>query len=282
MKIDHLSLSTTPIFLLDNDKIVSQGTGFYYVHQEDKINVLYLITNYHVLTGSSPTEKKSNKGNSIIFQFHQSEEDLGKIKSVKLSLYTKNNKPIWVQNSSLPEADLAVIPLPISIYQDFKINCISAKWAESNLKVRPTTRITLIGYPYGFYDKKNSLPIWKTGSIASEPEIDFENKPLFLIDVSAFPGMSGSPVFAISYGTYEQEEGGTAVGNIRKFLGIYASMQMVRENIYLEEIVQDSKVGIILDESLQIGHVWKANLILETTKMIDVEKYSEDILKSLK
>lgn len=64
MKIDHLSLSTTPIFLLDNDKIVSQGTGFYYVHQEDKINVLYLITNYHVLTGSSPTEKKSNKGNS--------------------------------------------------------------------------------------------------------------------------------------------------------------------------------------------------------------------------
>lgn len=85
---------------------------------------------------------------------------------------------------------MAVIPLPISIYQDFKINCISAKWAESNLKVRPTTTITLIGYPYGFYDKKNSLPIWKTGSIASEPEIDFENKPLFLIDVSAFPGMS--------------------------------------------------------------------------------------------
>ena len=281
MEVDHISLSTTPIFLSKGDKLVSQGTGFFYAHQDANLQILYLVTNFHVLTGSSPSENKPPIGANIAFQFHLSEIEPGKIKTVRFPLFAKNGKPVWITSSSYPEVDLAVIPLVTSLYQDCKINCVSAEWAKGNLKVRPTTNVTLVGYPYGFYDKKNALPIWKTGSVASEPKMDFDGKPLFLIDVSAFPGMSGSPVFAISYGMYETEEGNTTVGGIRKFLGIYASMQMVGKEKYLEEIVHGVRLGIVDSESLEIGHVWKADLILETVKSINVQKYQEEVLKNL-
>ena len=144
--------------------------------------------------------------------------------------------------------------------------------------------MTLVGYPYGFYDKKNALPIWKTGSVASEPEVDFEGKPCFLVDVSAFPGMSGSAVFAISpHGVYESKDGGIKMGkNLKTFLGIYASMEMVCKEKYLEEIIHDAgRVGIVDRESLEIGYVWKANLLLETVTGISIDKYQEEVLKNL-
>jgi hypothetical protein len=158
------------------------------------------------LTGSPPGEDKPPIGDNIAFQFHLSDTETGKVKTIRFPLFAKNGKPVWIQSTSYPEADLAVMPLATSLYQHCKIYCISAEWAKGNLRVRPTTQVTLVGYPYGYYDKKNALPIWKTGSVASEPEVNFGGKPLFLVDVSAFPGMSGSPVFAISYGIMKRKK----------------------------------------------------------------------------
>ena len=107
-------------------------------------------------------------------------------------MFNSEGTPIWLASDTCQEADLAVIPIPLDLAKDCDIRCISEKWStESDLVVRPTTTGTLVGYPYGFYDKKNSLTVWKTGSIASEPEVDFDGKLYFLLDISAFPGMSG-------------------------------------------------------------------------------------------
>ena len=93
--------------------------------------------------------------------------------------------------------------------------------------------------------------------------------------------MSGAPTFAISYGAYEMEQGGTTVGGVQKFLGIYASMQMLKENKYLEQLKSIEKPGIVISESLQLGHVWKAELIIEMVKSINVGRYETDILRHL-
>lgn len=201
---------------------------------------------------------------------------------MRLPLFTKQNTPIWIKNESVPDADMAVLPVVTGFYKDCDVRCISADWAASELKVRPTSDVTLIGYPYGYYDKTNALPIWKTGTIASEPSVDFEGKPLVVIDISAFPGMSGAPAVAISYGMYESETGGTAVGGSRRFLGVYASMQMLKEEKYLEQLAQVANVGIVTEQSLELGHVWKAKLIIDTIDGVDVEKYEKDVLKNLK
>lgn len=282
MAVEHLSMITTPVILLKGNETISQGTGFYFGLQDSsKGNVLFLVTNYHVLTGYSPKESKPPKGDNVIFFLHKDANNPGDVNQIRFPLFTKNGKPIWLSSKDYPHADVAVIPLVHSLYSDAKVFGISEEWTGGNIKIRPTSKITLIGYPYGYYDKKNWLPIWKTGNIASEPDINFEEKPLFLIDISAFPGMSGSPAFAIAYGAYETIEGPTTVGHVQKFLGIYASMQMLKEEKYLEEITSESKMGVIIDESLELGHIWKASLIIKIIKQIDIKKYESEILKNL-
>jgi hypothetical protein len=283
MNVDHLSLSTTPVLLLKDNEVVSQGTGFYYVHKFEDSEVLFLVTNHHVLTGSPPTENKPPIGDKIAIQFHKSADESGIIETKWFPLYTKDGHQIWFNCTEAPEADLGVIPIPVNLCRGCKIWGISEDWTKSSLRLRPGTSVTLIGYPYGYYDTKNSLPIWKTGNIASEPHVDFEGKPYFIVDVSAFPGMSGSPVFAISHGAFEMEGGGASIGAgvMRRFLGIYASMQMLEKNMYLEELAHISSYGIKNTESLELGNVWKANLIIQTINEINISKYKKEIIANL-
>lgn len=280
--MEDSSLITTPIKLNDGNKLVSQGTGFYVVHWYGEETVLFLVTNYHVLTGSSPIEGKPPIGNNIEFNIHISKDNPEKVKNFNYPLYTKEGNPIWLVNKDNPEADLAIIPMPVNVYNEADIvNCINEKWSTNKLKVRTTTRTTVVGYPYGYYDTKNSLPIWKTGSIASEPDIDFEGKKLIVLDISAFPGMSGAPVFAVAQGMYETTEGTLEGGFINKFLGIYASMQMLNKHKYLEELINHTSVGIKDTESLQLGHVWKAQLIFDVLKEFSISEYTEKILNKI-
>lgn len=66
------------------------------------------------------------------------------------------------------------------------------------------------------------------------------------------------------------------------FLGIYASMQMITEAKYLEELAQkDSEKGIKISSSLELGHIWKSELIVSMIKKIDVKRYEEEIIKKL-
>lgn len=281
--VEHISLITTPIVLLKGDNVISQGTGFFYVLEDStKGNVIFLITNYHVLTGNPPKTKQLPKGDNIKFYFHKDPNNPGEVNEIRISLFTKENKEVWIVSEDYPEADVAAIPILSAFTKGASVYAITENWTKSNMKIRPTSTITLVGYPYGFFDKKNWLPIWKTGTIATEPSYNFEGKPLMLIDISAFPGMSGSPAFAIANGAYQTVDGPTTVGQVRMFLGIYASMQMITEAKYLEELAQkDSGKGIKISSSLELGHIWKADLIVNMIKHIDVKKYEEEIIKKL-
>ena len=192
MAAEFLSMITTPILLLKGEKLVSQGTGFYYGLQgsADK-TVLFLITNHHVLTGYPPGKVTAPKGDNIIFYLHKNADKTGDVKQIKYPLFTKNDKPIWLGSNDFPQSDIATIPIVSNLYSDAKVSALSDHWTGSNIKLRPASPVTLIGYPHGFYDTKNQLPVWKTGAIASEPDFDFEGNPLFLVDISVFPGMSG-------------------------------------------------------------------------------------------
>ncbi len=279
---EHISLITTPIFLLQGENVISQGTGFFYASVDGDKQIIFLVTNYHVLTGNAPNTSKTPKGDNIKFYFHKDPKNPGDIKEIRIPLYTKDQKEIWLTSTEYPDADVAAIPMLSAFTKGVSVYAITEKWAESNLKIRPTSTITLTGYPYGFFDTKNWLPIWKTGTIATEPSYDFEGKPLMLIDISAFPGMSGSPAFAIANGAYQTIKGPTTVGQVRMFLGIYASMQMVTEAKYLEEIAQkDSEKGIKISSSLELGHIWKSDLIINMINKIDIKKYEDEILKKL-
>ena len=137
MKVDHISLTTTPIRLFNGTNLVSQGTGFYYGRKTEEGEFIFLVTNHHVLTGWPPLEKKPPMGDQITFQFHQSEDDTGKVMTVMLPLFTTNCKPVWAGSAVFPEADLAVILVPGVLAQGCVIHGIAADWSSFEDKAAP-------------------------------------------------------------------------------------------------------------------------------------------------
>ena len=136
---------------------------------------------------------------------------------------------MWIASDAYPAADIVLVPLPTRAYEGIAPLVFIEAHTRGDIRIRPTSGATLLGYPYGFYDQKHYLPVWKTGHVASEPAVDFEGRPVFLVDVSAFPGMSGSPVLAVANGIYETEDGSMRSGRIWKLLGIFSAMPVVRE-----------------------------------------------------
>ena len=221
---------TTPVYLFDGPQEVSQGTGFFYANMKPdrprEAETVFLVTNYHVVTGHAPRTAAPRSGDRIRFALHLDREDLENTRTIELPLYDAHDEPIWASSESFPGADVVLLPLPASASPLF---VFTEAHTKGDIKIRPTSGATLLGYPYGFYDTKHLLPIWKTGHVASEPDVDFEGEPTFLVDVSAFPGMSGSPVLAVANGIYETESGVMRSGRVLKLLGIFSAMPVVRQ-----------------------------------------------------
>ena len=70
-------------------------------------------------------------------------------------------------------------------------------------KVGLGSDVLFVGYPDGYYDEKNNLPLVRTGSLASLPDLDFNGERVIAIDAQVFPGSSGSPVFIDWDGSYK-------------------------------------------------------------------------------
>lgn len=68
-----------------------------------------------------------------------------------------------------------------------------------------------------------------------------------------------------------------------QLLGVFASLQMVQEKKFVEEIsVQQAvKSGIVVSTSLDLGHVWKADIITAIVASFDPAAYEDKILKQL-
>lgn len=265
--VDIQSLMTTPVWLLDGRRQVSQGTGFFYgnLRPDGVADAIFLVTNYHVVTGHAPKDPKPRSGDRIQFALHKNADDLENVVQYELPLYNARNEPIWVASEQYPNADVVLVPLPTPI---LPLYVFTEEHTRSDLKIRVTSGATLLGYPYGFFDRKHLLPIWKTGHVASEPDVDFEGEPTFLVDVSAFPGMSGSPVIAIMTGIYESEDGVMRSGRVRKLMGIFSSMPVINRP-RRSDTAGDAprpQPQVTAETSLQLGYVWKAALIADMAR----------------
>ena len=91
------------------------------------------------------------------------------------------------------------------------------------LKLAPFMTVSIIGFPFGL-SGPGFLPIWKAGYIASEPELDYNNEPVFMIDARTSEGMSGSPVISrsISEKTKIRTWQWNKPPTYKLFLGVYS------------------------------------------------------------
>jgi hypothetical protein len=283
--IEPMSLMTTPVLLANGPRTVSQGTGFLYATTRgNEPDMVFLVTNYHVVTGNEPQSQAQAKGDRLQFYLHTSREDPTSYFPVNIPLYTKTGEPIWIRSLQFPEADVVLVPIVPALYVNRgQLFVFSEQHTEIDMKVRPSTQATLLGYPYGFFDTKNFLPVWKTGHLATEPAFDFQGEPVLLVDVSAFPGMSGAPVVAVSQGVYENEAGHMMTGVQRKLLGVFSAMRMIKTRPSVDSTGMSVESGAPSPgDSLQLGYVWKAGLINDIARGFNKADWEERIWKNRK
>jgi len=270
--VNGLSLITTLVILKSKGQPKCQGTGFFYANEKNNV---FLATNFHVITGLSPNERglKPVLGDEI--EIHIRDKS-GRIQKKSIQLYS-GEEQLWLEHPTDKLADVVLIPLLAELFSNSEPRLITNKTIINDVLLTPSAPVVMIGYPHGYHDLVNSLPIWKTGSLASEPELDFDGKKLIVVDISAFPGMSGSPAFYVSHHGYLTKSGNMMMDMGMKvhFLGIYASMQMLNDDLYLEQVENGTSYKVSHKESLQLGHVWKSSLIEEIANTFDEKSYPQ-------
>lgn len=113
--------------------------------------------------------------------------------------------------------------------------------------------VFIIGYPIKINVK--NLPIWKAGTIASEPSLNIGDLPAFYVDTGTKEGMSGSPVIIYSVNQpYKTIKGYVCMNNKTKFkfLGIYSG----RDTCYNEN---EARLGLVWKKE-KIDQMIKNNL----------------------
>jgi hypothetical protein len=110
------------------------------------------------------------------------------------------------------------------------------------------SEVFILGYPLGL-TKQGIFPIWKRGSIASEPFFDLMDGPIILVDAVTREGMSGSPVlyFGNALATTEGRDAFGPPSSQPWLVGVYAG----REGVTEEEV------------HMALGRVWKRPLLDE-------------------
>jgi hypothetical protein len=218
--IDEYSLATVPVIQLFNDTVLGNATAFVWRHNGQD----FLITNWHVVTGrnnetGANLHPRGGRPNKLRLHFNLAPMVFGKSEASQ-ELFADGN-PVWLVHPVHGRSvDVVAIPLPIQP-EDVHFRPINEMSSE-RLQVSIGMDVFILGYPFGF--QLPGYPVWKRGSIASEPELAPLTRRYMLVDSASRPGMSGAPVIRRSWGNRMLEN--TAVmmgtGSATRFIGVYS------------------------------------------------------------
>jgi hypothetical protein len=242
--IHDLSVRSLCCEIRSNGKKIGSATSFI----AKRNNTHFLVTNRHVVTGLHADKGTPLSGNGAvpdeILVWHNAKERLAMWRDIIYPLKDKDGKPTWLEYPKR-DAQIDVVVLPISIRDNITFYPYDLNGAdELDIDVRIGSELFVIGFPFGkAVDGK--FPIWIRASLATEPVLNWEGQPRFLVDARTRQGQSGSPAVVVNTtGHYVDSNGNVVLGKLGdwKLLGIYS--------------------GRINSQS-DLGIVWKRDLLEE-------------------
>lgn len=261
VKINPISYCAIPIkmILQETDFCGAHGTAFIY----EQNDALYLITNWHNVSGINPItsnpmlEETAFRPDAIRVRMQidpkHTEYESIKWRNIDIKLYDEDGNPLWfISTKYRHNVDVIAIELK-ELPQDIRVAAIN-NIGFDNIKYEIADDIFVLGFP--LKPEKLGFPIWKRGSIASEPDLNYLRLPLIMIDTSTYKGMSGSPVIFKRTGIHNLDGNGgvvdeTIIGEICNFIGIYSGRLFCGEKISKELPLAN------------LGLVWKKHIINE-------------------
>jgi hypothetical protein len=245
-EVDPYSRSTIPIAQCVRDVRLGDATGFVWFEH----GVHYLITNWHVVAMVDPNtganlHTKAARPERFKLQLNSSRYDFGKIPH-EVRLLDDAGMPLWFVHP-IHKRKVDVVAIPLDTAPEGSDYCpINRLRGDDELAVKVSMDVFVLGYPFGA--PPPGFPIWKRGSIASEPDVAPLSTRYMLIDTASRPGMSGAPVVLRTWGLRVTEAGATytIAGAATRFIGVYSG------RLYTKDALE-----------AQIGIVWPPQLLLD-------------------
>ncbi len=221
LTIDPYSVAAIPIEMFFNSTNLSLGTAFVWAEGEQ----LFLITNWHNVSGKDPISgkhlsKTAAEPNRLKVWFNQKNQ-LGDKVAKFIPILDPDGRPLWLMHPTHGSGiDVVAIQLKEN-YTDVEPYPINAM-PNDDLAVHVGMDVFVLGYPFGI--PPGGFPVWKRGSIASEPQLSPAAQLHISIDTASRPGMSGSPVIRRSWGTHMMAGDSIITGPLTatKFVGVYS------------------------------------------------------------
>src|SRR5207249_328184 len=149
----------------------------------------YLITNSHVVAGRRPDDGTITSPTGAVPDqvsiAHNQAGTLGACVWKAEPLYEAGGDPRWRQHPA-HRRQVDVIALELPDLRDVDIHG-HGPWAGPGLAFGVSRPVSIIGFPFGITGG-GSMGVWAQGTVATEPEMDFNNLPCFLIDSRTRPG----------------------------------------------------------------------------------------------
>ena len=264
--------------LMPREKVLANATGFFFRYQ----NRSFLITAWHNATGvNSETGKRLDEitlgsPNTIIIipqheKYQNGTVDIG-FKPLQVDLYDREGRPKWyIHPKHKHRVDVIALEVPSAAGIIALNQYLPRRNAEKEDIIRVGDDVFVLGFPLPPKDfsANELLPIWKRGSIATEPDQDIGELPKMLVDTASRKGMSGSPVIAKYEYHLTRGKDGKLTKVIDKehmiFCGVYSGRINKLHNKDESEDSLDTQLGII----------WKTQVIEEIIEgaCLDTKNY---------
>lgn len=203
---------------------LSSATAFVVANSEER---LFLVTNRHVISGRAGATNKplSSTGatpDSIRVHFHRSTS--GGWLPLRVPVVDSDGQPLWHEHPELNRR-VDVVGLPIDPPSECYLPHYGLSRRALELPLDIAKPISIVGFPFGVR-VAGGWPVWVQGTVASDPALDFDDLPVFLIDSRTRPGSSGSP--ALHYypkGSSVRMRAATALAvnqDIWELVGVYS------------------------------------------------------------
>jgi len=223
---------------------LTQGTAFV-LHHEGR---WFLVTNLHVVTGQDPVTGKPSGSAALpstLAVWHNSSDGLGHWVGVNYKLYDADGRAQWYEHPASKEWDMVALQIAPKAGLDYHPYSFTDESKE--LALGPGSDLSIIGFPFGTASD-GRFAIWSRATVASDPDLNYSNRPTFLVDSRRRPGQSGSPVVLKTHGTTRYANGTVAMGT---------GYEVQLFGIYSGRISPESDLGI----------VWKSSAIRELVEL---------------
>ncbi|MGH4038287.1 MAG: S1 family peptidase [Sphaerochaeta sp.] len=193
-----LQYTSVRLNVTDKDGKSWTGTGFFVdaLDESKKNRIPLLITNRHIL----------KNGETLTLQLRTQNDEGEPQDNDQFKVTIKDLQRTCLYH---PDEDVDIVAISIAFLLNnaakegkkiftvpFTLNLIPNE--ESEKALFGLEDVLNIGYPDYIWDETNNLPIFRKGISVSNPTVNYEGEPEFLVDLPVLPGTSGSPVLIYS------------------------------------------------------------------------------------